>query len=210
MLGYSDAEILGESGARLFTPEDVAKGEPHKEMQQAIAEGRAPNERWQVRKDGTRFWASGVLTPMYDQQGRLRGFAKVMRDETEHRRTDERIRASLREKEALLKEIHHRVKNNLQVITSLLRLQSHNIPDERMRTQFDEACNRVRAIGRIHELLYNSPDLAHVDFGTYLERLTRDLFSFYGVDHGRIQVSIDAQRHGSGDWPRDSMRPDRE
>ncbi len=193
VLGYSDAEILGQPGACLFTPEDVAEGEPQQEMQRAIAEGRAPDERWQVRKDGRRFWASGVLTPMYDQQHGLRGFAKVMRDETEHRSADEQIRASLREKEALLKEIHHRVKNNLQVITSLLRLQSHSISDERMRTLFDEACNRVRAIGRIHELLYNSPDLARVDFGSYLDRLARDLFSFYGVDDKRIRVSTEAK-----------------
>jgi PAS domain S-box-containing protein len=204
VLGYSEAEILGQPGARLFTSEDVANEEPQREMQRAVAEGRSADERWHIRKDGTRFWASGVLTPIYDRQGRPRGFAKVMRDETEHRRTDEQIRASLKEKEALLKEIHHRVKNNLQVIISLLGLQSQHISDESTRTLFDEACNRVRAIGRIHELLYNSRDLARVDFEAYLHRLGRDLFSFYGVDRERIRLTIEA---GSADLEIDQAIP---
>ncbi len=179
-------------------------------MEQAVAAGRSADERWHLRKDGTRFWASGVLSAMYDQQGRLRGFAKVLRDETEHRRVDEQIRASLKEKEALLKEIHHRVKNNLQVITSLLRLQSQHISEEPTRTLFDEACNRVRAIGRIHELLYNSPDLARIDFGGYLKRLGHDLFSFYGVDEKRVRLTIDDHQCRSGNHAGDSVRADHE
>lgn len=193
VLGYSEAEILGQYSARLFTPEDIANREPEKEIQQAVEKGRSADERWHLRKDDTRFWASGVLTPMHDQQGRLRGFAKVMRDQTEQRRADEQIRASLKEKEALLKEIHHRVKNNLQVIISLLRLQSRHMSDTAARTLFDEACNRVRAIGQIHELLYNSPDLARVDFAVYLTRLGRDLFSFYDVSSQRVALAIHAQ-----------------
>ncbi len=193
VLGYSEDEILGQPFARLFTPEDVARGEAGREIQRAVTSGRSADERWHIRKDGARFWASGVLTAMRDQQRRLHGFAKVMRDETEHRQADEQIRASLKEKESLLKEIHHRVKNNLQVIISLLRLQSEHISDEATRTLFDESCNRVRAIGRIHELLYNAPDLARVDFGVYLRRLVRDLFSFYGVDEKRIHLTINAE-----------------
>ncbi|MBV8867350.1 MAG: PAS domain S-box protein, partial [Acidobacteriaceae bacterium] len=190
VLGYSEPEILGQSVAVLFTPEDVTAAEPEKEMEQAVTRGRSMDERWHVRKDGTRFWASGVLTSMSDEKGRLRGFAKVMRDETERRRSDEQLRASLHEKEILLQEIHHRVKNNLQVISSLLGLQSEHIADERTRGFFEEARNRVQAIGGIHDLLYRSPDLVHIDFGVYLNRLARDLFSFYRTNEDGLHLAI--------------------
>ncbi len=191
VLGYSEEEILGQSVAVLFTPEDVAKGEPEKEVERALTTGRSMDDRWHMRKGGTRFWVSGVLTSMLDEKGRPSGFAKVMRDESERRLSEEQLRTSLREKEVLLQEIHHRVKNNLQVITSLLRLQSEHIPDEQTRGMFEEARNRVHAIGAIHELLYRSPDLASIDFGAYLNRLARDLFSFYGISPDRVHVSID-------------------
>jgi PAS domain S-box-containing protein len=192
LLGYTQEEILGHPGARIFVPEDIAAGIPEREMETAATLGRATDERWHLRKDGTRFWCNGVMSVMRDEGGRVRGFAKVMRDETDRRRADEQLKASLAEKEILLKEIHHRVKNNLQVITSLLALQSDSVEDDTVRQMFDEACNRVRSIGDIHELLYRSPDLAHVDFNTYLHRLAQHLVAFYGVNPDRIRVSISA------------------
>ncbi len=193
LLGYSEAEILGQSVSVIFVPEDVAAGEPEREIRGALRDGRSEDERWHLRKDGTRFWCSGVLTRIDDDHGNRRGFAKVMRDETERRKAREQLTNSLAEKEALLKEIHHRVKNNLQVITSLLTLQSDTVDDEHTRTMFEESVNRVRTIGDIHELLYRSPDLARVDFNLYLNRLVHNLCSFYGVDRGRIAVRVDAQ-----------------
>jgi hypothetical protein len=146
-------------------------------MREAATVGRAEDECWHVRKDGSRFWCRGVTTAINDDAGQLRGFAKVMRDETERRQANERLTASLVEKE-LLKEIHHRVKNNLQVITSLLTLQSDAVRDEKIRDMFEEAVNRVRTIGDIHELLYRSPELARIDFELYLQRLADNLISF--------------------------------
>ncbi len=192
MLGYAAAEILGQPSAILFVPEDVANREPQKEISEALSTGRAEDERWHRRKDGSRFWCSGVLTRIDDPQGKLRGFAKIMRDETERRHASEQLADSLAEKEVLLKEIHHRVKNNLQVITSLLTLQSDSVADDATRTTFEEAVNRVRTVGDIHELLYRSPELARVDFNLYLERLVQNLFSFYRVDQNRIRCVVDA------------------
>jgi PAS domain S-box-containing protein len=195
VLGYTAEEIIGQPGARLFVPEDVAAGEPEKEMNTAISLGRAEDERWHLRKDGTRFWCSGVLTVMQDEQGRVHGFAKVMRDETERRNISKQLRASLEEKEILLREIHHRVKNNLQVIASLLTLQSDSVEDESVREMFDEACNRVRSIGEIHELLYRSPDLASIDFSAYLKRLAENLQAFYDIGADRIRIEITAHHN---------------
>jgi PAS domain S-box-containing protein len=89
ILGYGEGEILGESCSRFFTPEDLEAGEDQKELTTAAAEGRAEDERWHVRRDGTRFWASGVVSPIRDEGGQLLGFTKVMRDMTEQKRLEE-------------------------------------------------------------------------------------------------------------------------
>jgi PAS domain S-box-containing protein len=89
ILGYREAEITGQSAALFFTPEDRARGEHERELATAAAEGRAEDERWHVRRDGTRFWASGVVTPVRSNGGTLLGFTKVMRDMTERRRLEE-------------------------------------------------------------------------------------------------------------------------
>jgi PAS domain S-box-containing protein len=93
ILGYSEEEIVGKDGSKIFTAEDRAKDIPRKEMSTAAMLGRAEDERWHVRRDGSRFWASGVMTPVRDADGKLLGFSKVMRDMTERNRlTEERDR----------------------------------------------------------------------------------------------------------------------
>jgi PAS domain S-box-containing protein len=89
ILGYGEAEIQGQTASRFFTPEDLERGEDRKELATAAEVGRAEDERWHVRKDGTRFWASGVVTPVRDEAGALLGFIKVMRDMTERKRLEE-------------------------------------------------------------------------------------------------------------------------
>jgi PAS domain S-box-containing protein len=94
LLGYREEEILGESADCFFTPEDRAAGEPEKEIAQTLATGRGEDNRWHVRKDGSRFWSSGVLTALWSKEGVLRGFAKIMRDRTDYKRTEEELRES--------------------------------------------------------------------------------------------------------------------
>jgi PAS domain S-box-containing protein len=93
ILGYTEAEIVGKDASRFFTAEDRAKNVPQKELTTAAVEGRAEDERWHVRRDGSRFWASGIVTAVRDDTGTLIGFSKVMRDMTERNRlTEERDR----------------------------------------------------------------------------------------------------------------------
>ena len=127
LLGWTEEDILGRSSFVVFVPEDRAAGDHLRELEQAAAEGRAENERWHQRKDGSRFWGSGIMTGIRDDAGALIGFGKIMRDRTAQRQLEEELRASLREKEVLLQEVHHRVKNNLQVISSVLSLQSDTL-----------------------------------------------------------------------------------
>ncbi len=96
LLGYREDEIIGESSEVFFTPEDIRGGVRQREMQQALQEGRGNDDRWHVRKDGSRFWCGGTMTPLWDDARNLRGFAKIMRDRTEWKRnqdaTEEQVR----------------------------------------------------------------------------------------------------------------------
>jgi PAS domain S-box-containing protein len=110
----------------------------------------------------------------------------------ERRTAEELVKCSLAEKEVLLKEIHHRVKNNLQIISTLLDLQSETIGDEQALKSFRESQDRIRAMALIHERLYESADIALVDFQRYIEELTNHLFDSYLVDPARVSLQVEA------------------
>jgi PAS domain S-box-containing protein len=97
---YPASEIVGQHVSRFYPPEDVESGKPRKELQVAVAEGKYEEEGWRVRKDGSRFWASVVITALRDESGQLRGFGKVTRDVTERRRAEENARRLLQEEAA--------------------------------------------------------------------------------------------------------------
>lgn len=109
----------------------------------------------------------------------------------ERKRAEEQIKASLGEKEVLLKEIHHRVKNNLQVVSSMLQLQSKNIKDKETVEMFQESRNRVRSMALVHERLYQSKDLARVDFAKYIQSLANYLCRSYEVNANVVQLKTD-------------------
>lgn len=114
-------------------------------------------------------------------------------DITEGMQAHEQIKASLREKEILLREIHHRVKNNMQIISSLLRLQSKYIKEKKYRILFEESQNTIRSMSLIHEKLYNSQDLSRVDFKEYIGDLVSSLFRFYDIKKSVISSRINIQ-----------------
>jgi two-component sensor histidine kinase len=117
-------------------------------------------------------------------------FEQAQQEIAERKRAEEQIKASLKEKEMLLKEIHHRVKNNLQVISSLLYLQSQNIVDKPLLEMFLDSRNRVRSMALVHERLYQSRDLARVDFAEYIRNLVSYLFRSYEVHSNVIKQKI--------------------
>ncbi len=135
-----------------------------------------------------------VVTLQYVELGREQGGLIIMQDVTERIRAEKSLAKSLSEKEVLLKEIHHRVKNNLQVISSLLYLQSLKLQDEQAKRIFRESQNRVKAMALIHEQLYQTKDFMRVDFAEYLQTLASMIAESYNEPPSIIDVQIDSEK----------------
>jgi PAS domain S-box-containing protein len=343
--GYTAADILGAHFSRFFPPEEQRQGTPARLLEQAAREGHYVGEGWRVRRDGSRFWASVVVTALRDRSGGLRGFAKVTRDMTDRkaaeevlhqanaalerrveertaalaaseaqlhaiythapvgisqtsltgqlirvnrrfcditgypegdllgrpfqaithpddlprnldlyhrlqagefpsydmekryvrqdgqivwahltgvlvrdaegrpsygvaviqditarkaaeaalRASEEHLKAALHEKEVLLKEIHHRVKNNLQVVASLLALQADRLKDPVDVALFEDTQHRVNSMALVHESLYSHGDLAHLDFASYIERLATHLVQASAAEGARLRVRTELE-----------------
>ena len=142
------------------------------------------------RRDGSEFPVEISLSPMRIGSGLL--ITAAIRDTSERRRVETQLRTSLAEKEVLLREIHHRVKNNLQIVSSMLSLQIDQLHDSVARERFKESQARVRSIALFHEKLYQSRDLARVDIGDYLRGLVSGLVAAYGISPGDITSSVEA------------------
>ncbi|MCI0497970.1 MAG: PAS domain S-box protein, partial [Thermoplasmata archaeon] len=138
-------------------------------------------------------WLMVTIDPILDDSRSVSGFVFIVSDITSQRRAEERLLASLTEKEVLLKEVHHRVKNNMQIISSMLNLQAGLVQGGTMRGILLESQTRIRTMALIHEKLYQSDDLSTIDVGDYLRTLTRGLQSMYGGDDQRVRVSVDIE-----------------
>ena len=161
-----------------------------------------------LRKDGTEFPVEIGLNPIETEEGPMVLSAIV--DISDRKQKEERIQPALKEKDILLGEIHHRVKNNLQIVHSLLDLQSTRITD---RTGA-RCCGRARTASSpwrlIHQTLYESKDFAQVDFSSFLDTMVPTLVSSYGVDPTGSRLSVDGGRGAAPDQRGDPVRAGRE
>jgi PAS domain S-box-containing protein len=146
-----------------------------------------------IARDGSVVWVHGEARLIRDEHGRPVLLQGVAFDITESKRAQEIVEASLREKEVLLKEIHHRVKNNLQITSSLLRLQAARIPVAEAQQFLRESQDRIRSMALVHEMLYRSQDLARIDFGEYARSLVQQLLRSYSVDVRQLKHTIDIE-----------------
>ena len=141
-----------------------------------------------LTRDDRVVWVHGEARLIKDAQGLPVLLQGVAFDITETKHAEEIARASLREKETLLKEIHHRVKNNLQVTSSLLKLQAERIEDESAKRALREGQGRIRSMALVHELLYRSKDLSRVDLGQYVRDLSRQLLRSHVSEPSNIRI----------------------
>ena len=145
-----------------------------------------------VVSDGTQMtFLCTAAVAAWDEDGRPKMVVEFLRDRTERKLAEERMRASLREKEVLLQEINHRVKNNMQIISSLLKLQAGYVDDGTYYDMFKESQNRIISMALVHEKLYQSEDLASIDLNEYITHLASALFRSYGADTGNVALNID-------------------
>jgi len=188
--GRPRAEIIGKPVAEIWGQETfrtVIKGY----LDECFTGKNVQYEAWfEFGALGRRYYAVHYY-PYTDQQGTVTHCVVVSHDLTERKSSEDRLHASLHEKDVLLKEIHHRVKNNLQIISSLLSLQSNTIESPETRELVRESQNRVRSMALIHEKLYRSENLAQIDFGEYVRNLTRDLFRSYSA--GGVTLKLQAE-----------------
>jgi PAS domain S-box-containing protein len=142
-------------------------------------------------------WLQTIKRPILSPDGMANQMLGIATDITARKQAEralrqavEQIKTSLHEKEVLLKEIHHRVKNNMQVITSLLSLQSKTIKDEQALSVFQDSQNRVKSMALIHETLYQSKDLSRIDFAEYLQKLVAHVSRSYRIRPEAIRINV--------------------
>jgi PAS domain S-box-containing protein len=189
--GYSAEEILGKDVSIL---EPVNLKEKIKQLNEKIKQGeRIQNyETFRLRKDGKLITVSITLSPVFDASGKLVAISKIARDLTERIKAEEYM---AKIEDARQKEIHHRIKNNLQVISSLLDLQAEKFQDKEVLEAFRESQNRVVSMALIHEELYKGEGTDTLDFSTYIRELAENLFQTYSLKSKNIHLNMDLEEN---------------
>ena len=201
LLGFSQEEWLSDPFLwfnqlhpedRAYCNQEFARG--------CVTGGPFRAEFRALTRDGNVVWVHGEAHVVRDEDGHPLFIQGVAYDITESKRAEqvvrasaEQLKASLQEKEVLLKEIHHRVKNNLQVISSLLKLQVNHIQDPSALEMFNESRNRIQSMALVHEKLYQSANLSRVDFGEYARSLSALLVRSYGAKAARIALKTEIE-----------------
>src|SRR5690606_2572013 len=133
------------------------------------------------RVDGEKKWMETFLNPIYTDNNEIKEISCLSHEITDKKIIQEQMKESIQEKEILLQEVHHRVKNNLQVISSILNLQSSYVKDENSLNILQESQNRIKSMAFIHESLYQTNDFSKINFSEYLVSLSKNLVHSYGV-----------------------------
>jgi len=194
LFGYDRQELLGKTVEILVPDEFRAVHPKHRAAYFSAPRTRAMGEGIELngrRKDGVEFPVEISLSPIRTAEGTL--VSAAVRDISERRLANQMLRESLREKEVLLKEIHHRVKNNLAVISSMFYLQSTYTDHEPLLQMLQASQYRVRSMALVHESLYQSDNLAAVNFFEYATALSRQLMSSIGPSAAGVQLSTETE-----------------
>ena len=183
-VNMSKEEIIGANAYDVL-PEDLTKKRREK-INRVIESGESLI--YSDQRDG--IYLNNHIYPIKNENGKVYRLAIVSIDITPLKSAENALKVALKEKELLIKEIHHRVKNNLMVISSLLNLQSRYIKDKEALGLFRESQTRAKSMALIHERLYKSDDLKSINFGEYISNLANDLFRTYGADRNKLELDL--------------------
>ncbi len=190
--GLPCEEIVGKTAYELFSSKEMAEVSWMKDEEVFKTGAEITNEETNKYADKT-LTVLVKKTPYTDNAGN-QFLVGITRDITDRKLAEDKIIASLQEKEILLKEVHHRVKNNLQIISALLSLQSSNLTDDNIIKIFKDSQNRIKSMALIHENLYRSKDLGKVDFNEYIKQLVSHLSQSYGDLAGKISFKVNSEK----------------
>ncbi len=189
ILGYAPEELIGNSFAPLIYGPEVEQAIG---IHQAVMRGRTFDhfELKMISKDGEIAVLAAKAYPLKDSSGKIIGCTGTASDITHIKEYQDTLERNLKEKEILIKEIHHRVKNNLAVISGIIGLQTMHLEDEKVRAVFEQSQSRIKSIALIHERLYQTNLFSAIEIKEYLEELVKDIRSTYGSDERNIEISI--------------------
>lgn len=192
MFGWKAEEAIGRPLP--IIPKE--KTEEFDELRKRVFSGESLSGIELVRytKQGTPIHISLATAPIADSRGQVRSIMSVVADITGRKLWEEKLQNTIKEKEVLLQEIHHRVKNNLQIISSLINLQMGKTESVRDKDLFQSTRNRIRALALVHEKLYKSRDMSKVDFTGYIKDIVKELFETYRKKRNTIELRLDLEQ----------------
>jgi PAS domain S-box-containing protein len=190
LTGYSREETIGKN------PRILSSGLQDASFYRSLWDDIMAGRIWQgrllnKRKGGEIYTEEMTITPVMTESRSISGFIAIKSDVTEREASRERLESSLKEKEVLLREIHHRINNNMQIINSFLNLSAHQAPDKAQRELIEGVSRRLISMALVHEQFYNSPDMASIDFLLYLHQLADGL---HGERRGgKVKIIVDSE-----------------
>lgn len=193
ILGYSSQDLKQMSWEHITETNDLQLQENYYQKLLAGEVRSFQLENCYQRQDGTKIQGIIRVALIRDAKNSPMHYVAQLEDVTERKQAEAKIQASLKEKEVLLKEIHHRVKNNLQIVSSLLDLQAEYIQEPEILEKLEDSKHRLLAMSLIHETLYQSETLAQVDFSDYVERLATNILFAQSTDYDRIKLEFNLE-----------------
>jgi len=192
LTGYAKEEVIGQNPS--FLRSGLTTDEEYTALWSTILTGKVWEGEFRNRKkNGEVYWERIKITPVVDADDRTTNFIAVKDDITEEKIKDEKLENNLREKELMLKEIHHRVKNNLQIVISLLNLQADTVNDPKLKIQLMISQSRVRSMALIHQFLYKSTDMSSINMEDYLLSISSQLLAMFGDLKDRVVVKVNSE-----------------
>jgi PAS domain S-box-containing protein len=193
IVGYTRVELEQMTFHQVTHPDDLQADLDHVRQ---LMEGSTPSyqmEKRYIRKDGQLVWVLLTVTLLRDEAGKPLYFLSQIMNISDRKQKEQAIAGALAEKEVLLKEVYHRVKNNLQVVSSLFNLQLRTLPEGEARTALRESANRVRAMALVHEKLYRSSNLSSIALDSYIEDMCRQLGTLGAVSQRDIRITTELE-----------------